>query len=127
MSLHQLAPRTWHLLVGALFWCYTAVILLLTLSPATYLKPLSTFTFWDKAEHGLSFALLAWLALLAWPTRPLRLLLALLVFGGAIELVQAATGWRSGEWADWLADGIGLGLGWLFWLPVHRYLPEGLR
>lgn len=122
-----LAPGTLHRLVSALFWLYLLAILLLTLSPAPYLKPLSAFTFWDKAEHCLAFALLAWLALLAWPARPLRLLLVLLAFGGAIELVQAATGWRSGEWADWLADGIGLVFAWLVWLPLHRFLPAGLR
>lgn len=107
-------------LLAWVFWLYLGAMLLLTLSPAPYLKPLSSFTFWDKAEHGLAFALLAWLALRVWPARPLRLLLVLLAFGGAIELLQAATGWRSGEWADWLADGIGLGLGWLlWWLPLR--------
>ncbi len=114
-------------LFAGVFWLYLGAMLLLTLSPAPYLKPLSSFTFWDKAEHGLAFAALAWLALLVWPARPLRLLLVLLVFGGAIELLQAATGWRSGEWADWLADGIGLVCGWLCWLVIHRFLPAGLR
>jgi VanZ family protein len=110
-----------------LFWLYLGLLLLLTLAPVPYLKPLSSFTFWDKAEHGLAFALLAGLALLVWPGRPLRLWLILLALGGAIELLQAASGWRSGEWADWLADGIGLGLGWLIWLGTRRFLPRGLR
>ena len=110
-----------------LFWLYLGLLLLLTLVPVPYLKPLSSFTFWDKAEHGLAFAVLAWLALLLWPRRPLRLWLALLALGGVIELLQAASGWRSGEWIDWLADGIGLAFGWLIWLSTRRFLPRGLR
>ena len=127
MSLLPLAPATWRCLAGGAFWLYLALVLLLTLSPAPYLKPLSSFTFWDKAEHCLAFALLAWLALQVWPARPLRLLLILLAFGGAIELVQAATGWRSGEWADWLADGIGLVFGWLLWRVSLPFLPMASR
>ena len=127
MRFSPLSPRTWHRAAGWAFWLYLGIVLLLTLTPVTYLKPVSAFTFWDKAEHGLAFAVLAWLALLVWPKWPLRLWLALFAFGGAIELLQAASGWRSGEWADWLADGIGLGLGWLAWLPMHHLLPRGLR
>jgi VanZ family protein len=127
MSLRQLPPATWHRLAGWAFWLYFGAVLLATLMPVTYLKPMSAFTFWDKAEHGLAFAVLAWLALLVWPQRPLRLWLILLAFGGVIELLQAASGWRSGEWADWLADGIGLVFGWWLWLRTHRFLPNGLR
>ena len=91
-----------------LFWGLVAAVLLLTLSPAPYLKPLESISFWDKAEHALSFAGLGLLGLLAYPPRSTWVLVGLLLLGGAIELVQAATGWRSGEWADWLADAIGL-------------------
>jgi len=118
------ASGAWQRLVVVLFWLYLGAILLLTLLPVPYLKPLSAVTFWDKAEHGLAFALLAWLALLVWPARPLRLMLILLAFGGAIELIQAATGWRSGEWADWLADGFGLALGWLLRCFTHSFRPR---
>ena len=31
--------------------------------------------------------------------------------GGLIELLQSLTPYRSAEWADWLADGLGLLLG----------------
>jgi len=44
----------------------------------------------------------------------------LLVFGGLIELAQAATGWRHGEWADWLADAVGLALGLALAAPWQR-------
>ena len=90
------------------FWLAVVVVLLVTLSPGAYLEPLKSITFWDKAEHALSFAGLGLLGLLAYPLQPARVLVGLLLLGGAIELAQAATGWRSGEWADWLADAIGL-------------------
>jgi len=28
--------------------------------------------------------------------------------GGAIEVVQHLTGWRHGDWADWVADAVGI-------------------
>ncbi|RZA07387.1 MAG: VanZ family protein, partial [Proteobacteria bacterium] len=34
-------------------------------------------------------------------------------YGGLIEVLQSLTPDRSAEWADLLADGIGLGVGWL--------------
>ena len=77
------------------------------LSPTTYL-PSQAFTLWDKAQHALAFAALGALGALAYPRRLGLLAANLLLFGGAIELAQAATGWRSGDWADWLADAIGL-------------------
>ena len=52
----------------------------------------------------------------------LAVLLALLAYGGAIELVQRQLPNRSGEWADLGADAIGIGLGALLalgWLQVR--------
>jgi len=73
----------------------------LTLTP--YFPP-QVFDIWDKAQHARAFLLLGGLGLLAYPASALRVLLGLLVFGGGIELAQAATGWRIGDWLDWLAD-----------------------
>ena len=89
------------------FWLLLLVVIGLTLSPVAYLPP-QAFSLWDKAEHALAFAALTALGALAYPRRIGLLALSLLVFGGAIELAQAATGWRSGDWADWLADAVGL-------------------
>ena len=53
----------------------------------------------------------------------LAVLLALLAFGGAIELLQLQVPNRSGQWADLLADGIGIGLGAQFallWLRRRK-------
>lgn len=94
-------------LVRWIFWLLLALVIGVTLSPVAYLPP-QAFSLWDKAEHALAFAALMTLGVLAYPRRIGLLALSLLIFGGAIELAQAATGWRSGDWADWLADAVGL-------------------
>ena len=99
-----------------IFWLLLLIVIGLTLSPIAYL-PQQAFSLWDKAQHALAFATLAALGALAYPRRIGLLVLSLLVFGGAIELAQAATGWRSGDWADWLADGVGLFAG----LPLAAF------
>lgn len=92
------------------FWALALCVAVLSLLPTAFLPP-QVFSLWDKAQHALAFTALAALGLLAYPRQPGRLAIALLLFGGAIELAQAATGWRYGEWADWLADAVGLAAG----------------
>lgn len=92
------------------FWALSLCVAVLSLLPTAYLPP-QVFSLWDKAQHALAFTALATLGLLAYPRRPGRMAIALLAFGGAIELAQAATGWRYGEWGDWLADALGLAAG----------------
>ncbi len=92
------------------FWTLLLCVTVLSLLPTEYLSP-QVFSLWDKAQHALAFTALALLGLQAYPHRRWRVLAGLLVFGGLIELAQAATGWRHGEWADWLADAVGLALG----------------
>ena len=106
----------------ALFWLCCAGFAFLALVPAQYLPP-HIFNWWDKAEHALAFAAMGGLGLLAYPRRWTRVLLGLLAFGAVIELAQAATGWRSGEWGDWLGDTVGLGVAWLvlrLWAAATR-------
>ena len=59
----------------------------------------------------LAFGTLAVLGCRAFPRRAVAVLCALLAYGGLIELLQSLTPYRSAEWADWLADGLGLLLG----------------
>jgi VanZ family protein len=92
------------------FWALALCVAVLSLMPTNYLPALA-FSLWDKAQHALAFTALASLGLLAYPRQPWRVAIALLAFGGAIELAQAATGWRYGEWSDWLADTVGLAAG----------------
>ncbi len=105
--------------VRVAFWLLLAAVTVLSLSPVQYLPP-QAFSLWDKAQHALAFLGLGLLGLLAYPGQLLRLALGLLSFGGAIELAQAATGWRQGDWADWLADAIGLGAGLVLGLLSGR-------
>lgn len=94
------------------FWALLLAVTTLSLLPTTYL-PAQVFSIWDKAQHALAFAALATCALLAYPQQrhARHVLSGLLLYGGAIELAQAATGWRYGEWNDWLADALGLAAG----------------
>lgn len=92
------------------FWILLLCVAVLSLMPTGYLPP-QVFSLWDKAQHALGFMALALLGLRAYPRHPWQVLAGLLVFGGGIELAQAATGWRHGEWADWLADAVGMAAG----------------
>ena len=93
-------------------WCAAMVcVTVLALLPPDYLQ-LPVFSWWDKAQHALAFMGLTGLCLQAWPGRPWRVVLGMVVYGGLIELAQWATGWRLGEWADLAADVVGIGLAW---------------
>ena len=109
----------------AAFWLATVAVLVFTLTPSQHL-PRDPFNFWDKAQHALAFAVPTLLGLLAWPQPSLRwkLLLSLVALGGAIEMAQHLTGWRHGEWADWAADGVGVGLGALVFPRRYHAAPD---
>jgi hypothetical protein len=92
------------------FWALLLGVTVLSLMPTGYLPP-QVFSLWDKAQHALAFAALTGLGLRAYPRHPWQVVTGLLVFGAGIELAQAATGWRHGEWGDWLADAVGLAAG----------------
>lgn len=94
------------------FWGLALAVTGLSLTPVEHLPP-QVFDWWDKAQHALGFAALAIAARLAHPALCGRWLVAgLLLHGAAIELAQAASGWRHGDVADWIADALGVGLGW---------------
>ncbi|MEO8120386.1 MAG: VanZ family protein [Rhodoferax sp.] len=91
------------------FWTLVLLTLWLSLVPVDQLP--SELHFWDKAQHALGFAALAFLGLLAYPGRTLSLLVGLVLFGAGIECAQALSGWRQGDLLDWLADIAGLLIG----------------
>lgn len=91
------------------FWAAAAAVLFLSLAPAS---PELPSTGWDKSNHLFGFLTLALLGLPAYPSRRLQVVIGLLLFGGLIELLQSLTPYRLAEWADWLADGLGIGLGY---------------
>ena len=69
-------------------------------------------TLGGKGDHLLGFCALACTGLMAYPKRPAILLAGLLAYGGMIEVLQSFTPDRMAEWADLLADALGLAVGW---------------
>jgi VanZ family protein len=111
----------------ALFWACFLAINILALSPAPYLPGI--FNWWDKAQHAIAFAVLAVLAVLAYPEASrLRIALLLIGQGVLIEVLQYYGGYRFGDWQDAVADGVGVLVGLAmarvmdFWL-MHQH-PE---
>lgn len=90
------------------FWFSVVVVTVLSLLPVAYLPP-QTFNIWDKAQHAGGFLVLTLLGRAAYLDGSLaRLGTGLLLYGAAIEMAQAATGWRTGDVLDLLADGVGI-------------------
>ncbi len=68
-------------------------------------------TGWDKSNHLLAFAAMAWLGCKVFPQRLAILLPGLLAYGALIEILQSFTPTRSVEWFDLFADCLGILLG----------------
>lgn len=99
------------------FWVGAFTVTTLSLLSSDYLPP-SAFDWWDKAQHALAFLVLGGFGLLGYSLATTRVVIGLLLYGAAIEVAQSATGWRYGDWQDWLADAVGCGsayLGWYLW------------
>ncbi|MCV2355324.1 VanZ family protein [Paucibacter sp. B2R-40] len=83
----------------------------MALSPA---PPKGLGSSWDKLNHAMAFASLAFCGHWSLSSRRARwfaLPLALLAYGGAIELLQLNIPGRDGEWADLLGDAVGISVG----------------
>ncbi len=106
-------------LIRTVFWCSAIVLGIASLVPVDLL-PREASTIWDKGQHASGFAWLTLVGLLAYGRKPWPVLAGLVVYGGVIELLQAATGWRFGEWLDFLADAIGILIGTLLWRGLRR-------
>lgn len=94
-----------------------AVIAYLTLSPPQ-MSPPSLFS--DKAYHAIAFAALIFPCALLYARSLIWVVPAALLFGGAIELIQPLVG-REAEFADFVADAVGLGVGVIAGLILRRH------
>ena len=100
-------PALWRVMLVILF----AAITYLALSPA---PPKTVTTGWDKSNHALAFAALAFSSVWALWQRPRQwvwLVLALVGYGIAIEIAQGLLPPREADWRDVLADSLGIALG----------------
>ena len=116
------SPMTWQPIFFARvgFWVASGLVLFLSLMPSDQLPPVA-FDVWDKAQHAVGFLVLGVLGFWAYAGWHRRVLMGLLLFGAVIELLQSMTGWRHGDWLDWLADSIGVMASYLlFRLWLHR-------
>ncbi|MFG6490251.1 VanZ family protein [Roseateles sp. BYS78W] len=103
-----------------LFTVLLAVISWLALSAA---PPAAITTGWDKANHALAFASLAFSAVWAFWQQPRlwpRLVAVLLAYGIGIEIAQSFIPSRDADWHDVVADSVGIALGLLVAWPIAR-------
>lgn len=110
--LHRIPLSLWRLAFSV---CLLAVLTLALLpDPDPRLS-----TGWDKGNHLLALAVLAFLGCAALRGRWLVVTAGLLGYGVLIELLQGLTGHRFAEWADLLADGLGIALGLLAYVLLR--------
>ena len=106
--------RLWRALLAVLLIAITYLALVPN-------PPRTVSTGWDKSNHALAFASLAFTSVWAqWP-RPRQwplLFIAVLAYGGGTEIAQYFLPPRSAEWLDLLADAVGISLGLLAAWPV---------
>ncbi len=111
MSPHRLFPTALRSQVATVvqsgFWVASLVVFWSTLADTDGLSR----GFWDKGLHFTAFYALAVMGAVAYPQLRLRWIgLGLLVFGLAIEALQKLPFiHRDASWADFLADGAGVG------------------
>lgn len=93
-----------------LFWLCVVAGVALALAPAPEHKS-PWFAHADKVQHAASFAILFGLGWMAQFRPAWRLAFGLLLLGAAIEVMQSFTATRTAEWADLLADAVGIAVG----------------
>jgi VanZ family protein len=90
--------------------CLVVVMIAALLPPQIIGSPLG----WDKANHAVTFAMLAMLGCGSYSDRKVQVLIGLLAYGVLIEVLQSFTDYRSAEVLDVVADAVGIAIGWTF-------------
>lgn len=102
-----------------LAWLSLAAIIFVTVSPIG-LRPHDPLPV--DLDRALAFAVMGFLFVVAYPKRPLLLIMLLLASAGLIEMLQFLAPTRHAHLADAVVKGMGAGagalLGWA-WLSVH--------
>ena len=102
----------------ALLALLLVVITYLALIPA---PPKAITTGWDKSNHALAFASLAFSSVWAVWQRPRQwvwLAMALVGYGIGIEIAQSFLPPREADWHDVVADSVGIALGLAVAWPI---------
>jgi VanZ family protein len=110
------------------FWFSFLVLTFLFLVPAKHLAP-EVFDWYDKLQHSLAFGVLTFLGLLAYgfnQKQASRTAVSIAIYGALIEILQFLSGWRYGEFSDWLADLLGVVIVWGILTNLQKY-PQALR
>jgi VanZ family protein len=113
-----LNTKVWRTTLFAL--CLIVTYLALTPHPPTEADLFG----WDKLNHAAAFAALAWAAVLGFRERRnygRYVALGLVAYGAAKEVAQAFVPGRSSEWADLLADSLGIAVGMLLATALLRW------
>ena len=111
-------PTHNRMLYRAVFWGMCLGIFVLAMLPT---NPSSiAFPDADKIVHAMAFAGLSFIGGLAYPVRILVLAFFLVLLGAAIEVAQGFTPDRSPELFDFLADLVGIALGFITYCLSER-------
>jgi hypothetical protein len=107
----------------ALGWSLVGVIVYLSLAHTSIGIPGQNG---DKYGHVIAYGAVTFWFLQIYECRPSRLTIAagLIALGVGLEFAQAWTGYRTFDYADMVADCIGVALGWLASPPRTPHLLE---
>jgi VanZ family protein len=99
-------------------WRVVLVVLLVVVSVLAVMPvpPKELSTGWDKLNHSSAFAVLTFVARLAFPggrRTGWAIAVGMFAYGGLIEIVQWFVPGRQSEWADLWGDTIGIAIGML--------------
>jgi VanZ family protein len=118
-------PPTVVSLVKLAFWSAWIALSYLFLMPVEFLPP-NIFDWWDKLQHALAFGILTLLGLVVYgrnSTSIKRMTIAMAFYGALIEILQSLSGWRYGEFSDWISNLVGVAMAW----GIFTYLQKNVK